>query len=225
MKIPEHILLRAEKPARYAGGEYNTPPFKPDAEFNIALCMPDVYEVGMSNLGLRILHGLLSARPDTNAELCFAPWGDLGAELKRNGIPLAALSGRELRGFDMAGFSLQYELCFSTVLYMLDLAGIPRESAARGEEFPIILAGGPCTVNPAPVARFTDLFCIGDGEEVTAAIADLFVKIKRESKGKKFKEKFLRAASAIRGVYVPQYNPDGTLRPVRRAIVTDLDNA
>ncbi|MDR3319296.1 MAG: TIGR03960 family B12-binding radical SAM protein [Clostridiales bacterium] len=224
MKIPDNILLKVAKPSRYTGGEYNTPVIKENPALRFAMCMPDVYEVAMSNLGIRILYGMLNERADTAAERCFAPWPDLGEELKANAIPLASLeTGRALKDFDIAGFSLQYEMSYATVLYMLDLAGIPRERERRGGGLPIIIAGGPCTVNPAVMSAFVDVFSIGDGEDSLTALADLFIECK--AAGGDYKDAFLRRASGLPGMYVPKYNYGGKDHAVRRAVITDLERA
>ncbi len=167
----DKILLSVEKPARYIGGEYNAP--KADwKKLNYCICFPDVYEVGMSNLGIRIVAESLRTVDGVYVDRAFAPWRDYGEQLKENDIPLYALSTkRPLKDFDMLGFSLGFEMCYTTVLYMLDLAQIPLRSADRGEEYPIIQAGGPCAVNPEPMAPFFDLFVIGDGEEIMAELA------------------------------------------------------
>jgi len=241
----EQLLLKVSSPARYAGGEFNSAVPKQDAALKFLLCFPDAYEVGFSNLGIKILYGLLNERPDTSCELCFAPWRDMGALLKAHSLPLFSLTSRApAKEFDMIGFSLSYELGYTNIPYMLDLAGIPLYAAARGEADPVIMGGGMCMVNPAPVAPFFDLICIGDGEEAIREIADIFVANKR-AKGDK--RAFLEEAALVRGIYVPglagectaRYAqrtvadktslrpPPSTLRPppVKRAAVSDLDNA
>ena len=224
MSIPKKILLEVEKPARYTGGEYHTPPDNADAKLRFALCMPDVYEVAMSNLGIRILYGILNERADTACERCFAPWPDMAAKLRENNLPLASLeTGRPLKDFGIVGFSLQYELSYSTMLYMLDLARIPRRRSGRGDGAPIIIAGGPCTVNSAPLEDFIDLFCVGDGEEVISQLADLY--IKHAPRGKVNKKAFLQEASSLRGVYAPEFNPSGQNHTVKRAYVEGLTAA
>jgi len=186
MKINlEKFINSVEKPGRYLGGEYNTPKMKRNAALNFLMCFPDVYEVASSNLGIKILYGLLNRRGDTNCERCFAPWPDMGRELKKRGLPLFSIETRRpCREFDMLGFSLQYELSYTNVLYMLDLAGIPFYAKDRGEGDPIIIAGGPCTVNPAPFQDFFDIIVIGDGEEAIEKLAEEFVKNKAAGGGK-----------------------------------------
>ncbi|MDR1093590.1 MAG: TIGR03960 family B12-binding radical SAM protein [Clostridiales bacterium] len=199
--IPQELLLSCEKPARYVGGEYNLTPVKESAALNFLMCFPDVYEVGLSNLGIKILYDVVNAVPEASCEYCFAPWLDFGRVLRDNKIPLYGLtSGRPARAFDIVGFSLQYELSYTTVLYMLDLAGIPFRAADRGEDAPVIIAGGPCAINPAPVADFFDMFVIGDGEIATREWAELYTEIKKRGGGK---VDFLRAATKITGVYTP----------------------
>lgn len=225
----DKILLSVEKPARYIGGEYNAP--KADwKKLNYCICFPDVYEVGMSNLGIRIVAESLRTVDGVYVDRAFAPWRDYGEQLKKNDIPLYALSTkRPLKDFDMIGFSLGFEMCYTTVLYMLDLAKIPLRSADRGEEYPIIQAGGPCAVNPEPMAPFFDLFVVGDGEEIMAELA----KLKLATKTKK---EFLEKASELDGVYVPalmkvKYGDNGLIEgfigksKVKKAVCRDLDNA
>ena len=225
----EKILLTVEKPARYIGGEYNSPAAD-WKELNYCICFPDVYEVGMSNLGIRIVAESLRQVDGVYVDRCFAPWADFGKALKENNIPLYALSTkRPLKDFDIIGFSLQFEMCYTTVLYMLDLAGIPLRAKDRGEDYPLIQGGGPCMTNPEPVAEFFDFFVIGDGEETMAQMA----KVKLESKSKK---EFLEKISRLDGFYVPslmgvKYVDNGLIEDfsgitsVKKAVCKDLDNA
>lgn len=211
------ILREVEKPARYTGGEYGAPDLVWGA-FNYCMCFPDVYEVGMSNLGIRIVSEAL-ARSGATVDRCFTPWPDYGEKLRENGLPLISLGLRRPLGeFDMLGFSLQYELSYTNLLYMLDLAGIPLRAADRGEDAPIVQCGGPCAVNPEPLADFVDLFVIGDGEESMAQLAELYLSCKREGAGKRG---FLERAARIQGVYVPAL-PRMT---VKKALCKDLDRA
>lgn len=225
----EKILLGVEKPARYIGGEYNSTPAD-WKKFNYCICFPDVYEVGMSNLGIRIVADSLRSVDDVFVDRCFAPWFDFGKALKENELPLYALSSKKpLKDFDMIGFSLQFEMCYTTVLYMLDLAGIPLRAEDRGEEYPLIQGGGPCAFNPEPVAPFFDFFVIGDGEETMAEMA----RIKLESKTKK---EFLERISKLDGFYVPsmtnvKYADNGLIEGfegverVKKAVCAKLDGA
>ncbi len=225
----EQILKLVEKPARYIGGEYNEPKNEWKA-FNYCMCFPDIYEVGMSNLGIRIVTEALESVEGVFVDRCFSPWHDFGSLLKENGHYLYGLTSKKaLKDFDMLGFSLQFEMCYTTVLYMLELGGIPLLAKDRGEEFPIIQGGGPCAFNPEPIADFFDLFVIGDGEEVMKSLAE----IKLSSKTKK---EFLEKASLLDGVYVPsfmqvKYSDNGLIEgffsksKVKKAVCYNLDNA
>ena len=228
MKTLDEILLTVEKPSRYIGGEYGEPNIEP-SKFNYCICFPDVYEVAMSNLGIRIVQEVINKVDGAMADRCFAPWPDFGSLLKENGISLYSLGLKmPLNKFDMLGFSLQYELSYTTVLYMLDLAGIPLLSCERGEEYPLIQGGGPCAVNPEPVADFFDLFVIGDGEDSMRSLAELKLKCST-------KKEFLERATEIKGVYVPSltkpvYNENQKIatfhgKNVEKAFCLDLDNA
>lgn len=213
-RISDDILYRVEKPARYIGGEYNSC-YKDTSKVDIryAFCFPDVYEVGMSYLGMKILYHLMNKREDTYCERVFAPWPDMEKLMRENNIPLYALESRdELKKFDFIGFTLQYEMSYTNILNMLDMANIDVRASRRGEEDPLIVCGGPCAFNPEPLYDIADFFVIGEGEESTNEILDLY----KEYKGKGKKE-FLRAVSHIEGVYVPSlyevnYNEDGTIR-------------
>ena len=223
------ILKRVEKPSRYVGGEFNAPKNE-WKKFNYCICFPDVYEVGMSNLGIKIVAESLRSVDGVFVDKCFAPWQDLGAALKENDIYLYGLtSKRPLKDFDMVGFSLSYELSYTNVLYMMDLGGIPLRAKDRGEEYPILQGGGPCAFNPEPVAEFFDMFVIGDGEETMAELA----KIKLSASTKK---EFLERASKTDGVYVPAFMDvkyadngliDGFLpeTKIKKAVCVDLDHA
>lgn len=225
-----NLLLKCEKPSRYTGGEYGAPDVK-RGKFNFCACFPDLYEVGMSNLGIKIVAESFLRR-GMCADYCFAPAKDFGQGLKEEGIPLYSLALKApLKDFDMLGFSLQYELCYTNLLYMLDLAGIPLTRREReGKKYPLIVAGGPCAVNPEPLADFVDIFFIGDGESVDADVAEVYLKHGGAT------EQFYREISKIDGVYVPaltapEYNADGSVKEfcgikrVRRALVPDLDGA
>jgi len=236
------LLKSVSKPGRYTGGEFGEViKEKANIKARFALCFPDTYEIGMSNLGIRILYGLLNEQPDIWCERAFAPWVDMEAKLRELSIPLSALeSGDPLCEFDIVGFSLQYELCYTNVLNMLSLAGIPLRAADRGEDDPIIIGGGPCTYNPEPLADFFDCFAIGDGEDVTIEFTRLYIEMKES--GEYTRSGFLRrAAAAVKGIYVPSlyevsYNADGTIKEytpvgadisprIVRRVVTDLDAA
>ncbi|MBQ7642831.1 MAG: TIGR03960 family B12-binding radical SAM protein [Clostridia bacterium] len=223
----DEILKRVEKPSRYIGGEYGERKLTPD-RLNYCLCFPDVYEVAMSNLSLRIVSEVLNRVEGVACDRCCAPWTDFGKELKDAGIPLYSLGMKmPLKDFDVVGFTLQYEMSYTTILYMLDLAGIPLKREDRGDDFPIIQAGGPCAVNPEPLADFIDIFVIGDGEDSMRELASLKLSVKD-------KRRFLKAATKIEGVYVPalmevKYNDNGTIagfsidKPIKKALCKDLD--
>lgn len=206
VKLTPEILQVVEKPARYTGNELNAvhkDHAKVDCTFVLAL--PDVYESGMSNLGQKILYEILNRREDTVAERCYAPWIDMEEKMRENNIPLFALeSHEELINFDIIGFSLQYEMIYTNVLNMLDLAGIPLWAKDRGDDMPFIAAGGPCVFNTEPVCEFFDFIMLGDGEEVIDEVAAAFAKWKREGKPGGRKE-YLRRLASLDGVYVPSF--------------------
>ncbi len=215
--IPEKIapfLTQVEKPARYIGGEVNEVKKDKHGKTRVCFCFPDTYEIGMSNLGMRILYGVLNEQKDVYCERCFAPWPDMAEIMKRENVPLWALeSGDALSSFDFVAFTLQYELCYTNVLYMLDLAGIPRRAAERGEDAPILLGGGPCAYNPEPVADFFDIFSIGEGEEALPELTALYAECKKRGLSKR---EFLKKAASLEGFYVPAlydvtYHEDGTI--------------
>lgn len=235
--ILERILPRVQKPSRYTGGEYRQIiKDKSKTELRFALCFPDTYEIGMSNLGLKILYGVLNNMSGVWCERVFAPWGDMEEELRSNSVPLYALeSGDELKKFDIIGFSLGYEMAYTNVLNMLELANIPLRSSKRGGDFPLVVAGGTCTYNPEPLADFIDIFLLGEGEDLLPELASLV----REMKGSD-RPTLLRKAAEIEGVYVPSlytvaYNDDGTVESispqkgapavVTKRIVEDFDKA
>ncbi|MEG1165659.1 MAG: TIGR03960 family B12-binding radical SAM protein [Oscillospiraceae bacterium] len=233
------ILPRVQKPARYTGGEYNQIiKDKSLVELRMALCFPDTYEIGMSNLGIKILYGITNEMPEVWCERVFAPWGDMEDEMRAAKIPLFALeSGDPLSEFDAIGFSLGYEMAYTNVLNMLDLSGIPIKSADRTELLPLIFAGGTSCCNPEPISDFVDLCVIGEGEDMNRELLTLL----REAKEKGCsKHDFLIAASKIGGVYVPSlyepiYNADGTLQELKalseapplvtKRIVEDFENS
>ena len=214
----EHILPNVQKPARYTGGEYNAVvKDKKQIKTRFALCFPDTYEIGMSNLGCRILYGVMNQRSDVWCERCYAPWGDMEEEMRREGLLLYGLeSGDAIADFDIIGFSLGYEMAYTNVLNMLDLAGVPLRSSDRPELSPMIVAGGTCCYNPEPLAPFIDLFILGEGEEVTLEYIDLYQQANEEGWSK---EEFLQEAARIPGIYVPSlyevtYRPDGVVEAV-----------
>ena len=210
------ILPRVTKPARYTGGEYNAVlKDHQSVDVKFALAFPDAYEIGMSNLGVRILYHILNKREDTVAERVFAPWTDMEAEMRNCKLPLFGLESKTpVKDFDIIGFSLGYELSYTNVLNMLDLSGIPVLAADRDESHPLVIAGGCCTFNPEPMTDFIDAFVIGEGEEVIHEIVDTFKKHRGEGR-----ERLLRALAHLEGVYVPSlyevsYNADGTVNEV-----------
>ena len=233
------ILTRVQKPARYVGGEYNQiVKRKQDIDVRVAFCFPDTYEIGMSNIGMRILYGVMNEMPGVWCERVFAPWGDMEAEMRAHRLPLWALESHDpVRDFDLVAFTLGYEMCYSNVLNMLELSGLPLLAKDRKGLEGIVFAGGVCTVNPEPLADFIDFFSIGEGEESTREIIECYRAAKRQGLSK---QEFLREAAKLEGVYVPSlythtYNPDGTLAAitpapgaparVKKRIVQDLDRA
>jgi len=233
------LLSRVQKPGRYCGGELNSVvKDKNKVDVRFAFCFPDTYEVGMSHLGIKILYGLKNAFDWCWCERVFAPWDDMEAEMRKSGIPLFALESRDpLAEFDFVGFTLQYELCYTNVLNMLDLGGIPLKSRDRSETDPIVVAGGPCVCNAEPLADFIDIFLIGEGEEMNIELLELYRECKKAGLSR---NDFIKKAVQIEGVYVPalykvKYNEDGTLKAfiptdgapkiVRKRIVKDMDKA
>ena len=235
----ERILLRVQKPARYTGGEYNAViKDKSRVDTRFAFCFPDTYEIGMSNLGMRILYGIMNEMDGVWCERCFAPWGDMEEEMRRAELPLWALeSGDPIRDFDFIGFSLGYEMAYTNVLNMLDLAGVPLHTWERGEDDPIVVAGGTCAYNGEPLADFVDIFSLGEGEDVTVEMLELYQKCRREGWSRR---DYLFKAAQIPGLYVPSlyqvtYREDGTVAAitpekgvppvVTKRIVQDLDKS
>ena len=233
----ERILPRVQKPARYTGGEYRQIiKDKAEVDLRLAFCFPDIYEIGMSNIGMRILYATMNQMPGVWCERVFAPWGDMEDEMRRAGIPLYALeSGDPVSAFDVVAFSLGYEMAYPAVLNMLDLAGIPLRSVDRPELTPLVIAGGTACSNPEPMAPFFDLMIIGEGEEVNNEVLALFRQAQQAGWSKTH---FLETAAKIQGVlipafYVPHWNPDGTLHDltpthgaparVTKRIIQDLD--
>ena len=234
----ERILPNVQKPARYTGGELNEIiKDKRGVKLRMAFCFPDVYEIGMSNLGMRILYGVINNEPDIWCERVFAPWGDMAEAMREQGIPLYALeSGDPVSEFDVLGFSIGYEMAYCTVLDMLDMAGLPLRSADRPNLVPLVFAGGTSCCNPEPMAPFMDLMVLGEGEEVDVEVLRLFQKARDEGWSKR---DFLLEAAKIQGVYVPSlyepvYNANGTLAEMRclpgapekvtKRIIADLDS-
>ena len=218
--ILDRVLARVEKPARYIGGEWNSV-VKPEADVRFALLFPDVYEIGMSHLGSRILYHALNEREGIACERAFAPWPDMEQALRDEGEPLFSLeTKRPLGAFDILGFSLLYEMCYTNILQMLDLAGVPFYARERGEDAPLVVCGGPCACNPEPIAPFMDAVLIGDGEEMVLELAEACRRAKAEGRDK---ASLLRELSLLRGFYVPSVHQKGDV--VVRRIVRDLDKA
>ncbi|MBQ8763590.1 MAG: TIGR03960 family B12-binding radical SAM protein [Clostridia bacterium] len=214
----EKFLLKVQKPGRYTGGELNSiVKDKSKIDIRYAFCFPDTYEIGMSHLGMKILYSLVNAREDAWCERVFAPWVDMEEVMRENNIPLYALeSGDAIKNFDILGFTMQYELSYTNVLNMLDLAGLPVRSKDRTALTPIVIAGGTCVCNSEPMAEFFDITLPGDGEEVTNELIDLLKEYKAKGATK---QEFLVAAAQIKGVYVPslyevEYNDDKTVKSV-----------
>ena len=237
--LKQRILTAVQKPARYTGGEWGEIKKNlADVRVRVAFCFPDTYEIGMSNVGMRILYGVMNQMEGVWCERVFAPWGDMEQAMRENSLPLWALESQEpVKNFDMIAFTIGYEMAYSNILNMLRLAGIPLHAAERKELKNIVFAGGVCAFNPEPLADFVDFFSLGEGEDSTVEIVTLYDKAKAE---KWSKERFLLAVSKIPGVYVPsfyrqEYNDDGTLRAViplngapevvTKRIVEDLDHA
>ncbi|WP_294129665.1 TIGR03960 family B12-binding radical SAM protein [uncultured Clostridium sp.] len=239
-KITDDILCKVEKPSRYVGGELNQVIKNPeDVNIRFAFCFPDVYEVGMSHLGTRILYHTINERKDTYCERVFTPWPDMEALMRENDIKLFSLETKtSLDKFDMLGFTLQYEMSYTNILNMLDMSGITIRSSERGEDEPIIMAGGPCAYNPEPLYDIVDFFEIGEGEEMMNDVLEVYARHK--ANGKVNKKEFLREISKIGGIYVPSlydvtYNEDGTIKEfkpkyedvpakVKKRIVNDFDS-
>lgn len=235
----EQLIMTVQKPGRYSGGEVNqVVKDKSAVDVRFAFCFPDTYEIGMSHLGMKILYSLFNERDDIWCERVFAPWIDFEKVMRENDIPLYALESRDsIRDFDFVGFTLQYELSYTNILSMLDLGGIPLKASERDDSYPIIVAGGPCTCNPEPLCDFFDIFFLGEGEKVDLEVIDLY-KQNKANGGTKLD--FLRAASKIKGVYVPalydvSYNADGTIsavtpkddapKTIEKRIEGDLDSS
>lgn len=238
---PPGVLRAVSKPGRYTGGEFNQIiKDKAALRCRFAFVFPDVYEIGMSNLGVRILYDCLNRDPDVWCERAYTPWPDMQEQMRRYALPMTAHeSGDPLRDFDIVGFTLQYELCYTNVLATLDLAHIPLLASERGEDDPIIIGGGPCSYNPEPIADFFDVFSIGEGEEALPEFCRLYIKMKEN--GTYTRAAFLHEAAKLPGFYVPSlyevdYKQDGTIASIRpryddipvkiqKRIIADLDKA
>ncbi len=240
LALNDDILLNIEKPARYIGGEVNSVMKDKDkVDIRFAMCFPDVYEIGMSHLGIQILYDMFNRREDTWCERVYSPWLDLDKVLREKNIPLFTLESQDpVRDFDFLGITIQFEMCYTNILQILDLSHIPLHAADRTEADPIVIGGGPCAYNPEPLAEFFDIFYIGEGETVYDELLDTYKAWKKSGGSRK---EFLRQAARIEGLYVPQfydatYNEDGTIAAftpndpcapskVRKQVVMDVTDA
>lgn len=235
--LSDEILLSIDKPARYLGNEVNMVKKNPDeVDIRVAMCFPDVYEIGMSHLGIQILYDMFNKRSDTYCERVYSPWPDLHAVMKEKELPLFTLETQSpVKDMDFLAITIQYEMCYTNILQVLDLSRIPLHAVERGEDMPIVIGGGPCTYNPEPLADFFDIFYIGEGE---TRYDDLFELYKECKKQGKTRQEFLEAAAQLPGMYVPSlyevtYKEDGTIESflpikenipatVKKEIVMDL---
>ncbi|MCR5398833.1 MAG: TIGR03960 family B12-binding radical SAM protein [Lachnospiraceae bacterium] len=240
LALSDRILMQVDKPARYIGNEINSViKNKDEVDIRFAVCFPDVYEIGMSHLGLQILYGMFNEYEDVWCERVFSPWTDLDPIMRRDNIPLFMLESQEpVREADFLGITIQYEMCYTNILQVLDLSGIPLRACDRGEDDPIVIGGGPCTYNPEPIADFFDMFYIGEGETKYRELFDVY---KENKKVHGTREDFLIKAAGVHGIYVPKfydvtYKKDGTIesfapnRPgvpakIDKEIVRDLSGA
>ena len=238
LALSDDILLTVEKPARYIGSEVNSVIKTKDVNVRFAMCFPDVYEIGMSHLGIQILYDMFNSMKDVWCERVYSPWLDLDAIMRREKIPLFALESQDpIKDFDFLGITIQYEMCYTNILQVLDLAQIPLLASERGEDMPIVIGGGPCTYNPEPIADFFDMFYIGEGETQYEPLITLYKQCKEANTGRK---EFLRRAAKLPGIYVPQfyevtYKEDGTIAAftpteegipatIQKEIVMDVSN-
>ncbi len=238
-ELQNRILPTVQKPARYTGGEFNETKKDPSQiRVNVAFCFPDTYEIGMSNVGMRILYGIMNEMEGVWCQRVFAPWGDMEAAMRQHNLPLWALESRmPVKDFDMIAFTIGYEMCYTNILNMLSLSGVSLYASERNSLKNMVFAGGVCAFNPEPLAPFVDFFSLGEGEDITVEILSLYDRAKAENWSK---EAFLSEVSQIPGVYVPsfyehQYNEDGTLRAIvplngapakiTKRIIEDLDSA
>ena len=236
LALSRDVLMSVDKPARYIGRELNAVYKDPEGVVRFAMCFPDLYEIGMSHLGIQIIYDMLNSFPDVWCERVYSVWSDLYAIMKERDIPLFALESQDpIKEFDFLGITLQYEMCYTNILQVLDLSGIPFYAKDRSEEDPVVICGGPCTYNPEPVADFFDLVYIGEGETSYRALMDLYIKCKKESMSR---NEFIRLAGMIDGIYAPSfyevaYNNDKTIKShspiypdmpsvIKRQVVTDL---
>lgn len=240
VKLSDGLLKSVEKPSRYTGNEWNSVKKDPEnVNIRFAFCFPDTYEIGMSHLGMKILYHLLNERDDCYCERVFAPWTDMEARMRENNIPLYTLETKDaVKEFDFVGFTLQYEMSFSNILNMLDLAGIPITSHERSADAPFVCAGGPCAYNPEPLAEIIDFYMMGEGEEIINEVMNVFGKWKGAGRSR---QEFLEDIAKIEGIYVPSfysfsYNEDGTIKSfeplkpyypvkIKKRIIKDMNKA
>ena len=240
LALDDEILLSIDKPARYIGNEMNSVEKNKDkVEVRFAMCFPDVYEIGMSHLGIQILYDMFNRREDVWCERVYSPWTDLDQIMRRKDIPLFALESQDpIKEFDFLGFTIQYEMCYTNILQVLELSKIPLMAKERREDCPIVIGGGPCTYNPEPLADFFDMFYIGEGETIYGDLIDLYKECKKSGKDRK---DFLRAAAKLSGIYVPSlyevtYKEDGTIagfepieegipKVIQKQLVMDMTHA
>lgn len=239
LALPDEVLMRIEKPARYTGNEINMVKKDPSAvDIRFCMCFPDVYEIGMSHLGIQILYDMFNRWDDTYCERVYSPWPDLDRIMREKNIPLFALESQQpVRRFDFLGITLQYEMCYTNILQILDLSGIPLYAKDRTPEDPFVICGGPCTYNPEPVADFFDLVYIGEGETSYRELLDQYQAWKKSGESRR---EFLERAAKVEGIYVPSlyevtYEDDGTIREMRplceaappkvkKQVVTDMEH-
>ena len=219
LALSDEILMKIDKPVRYIGHELNSVVKNPeDVDIRFAMCFPDVYEIGMSHLGIQILYDMFNKREDVWCERVYSPWTDLDQIMRERKIPLFALESQDpVKEFDFLGITLQYEMCYTNILQVLDLSGIPLAAEERTDEDPIVIGGGPCTYNPEPLAEFFDLFYMGEGETVYDELLDAYKQNKKRGGTRK---EFLEMAAEIEGIYVPAfydvtYKEDGTIESFR----------
>ena len=240
LALNDEILLKIEKPARYIGNEVNSVmKDKNEVDIRFAMCFPDVYEIGMSHLGIQILYDMFNRRDDVWCERVYSPWVDLDKIMREEHIPLFALESQDaVKDFDFLGITIQYEMCYTNILQVLDLSRIPLFAKDRGEEDPIVIGGGPCTYNPEPLADFFDIFYIGEGETVYNELLDAY---KENKKNGGTRQTFLEMAAEIEGLYVPafydvEYKEDDTIlsftpnnthakEKIRKQMVSDLSES
>ena len=240
LALNDEILLKIEKPARYIGGEYNSVMKDPEkVAIRFAMCFPDVYEIGMSHLGIQILYDMFNRREDVWCERVYSPWVDLDKVMREEHIPLFALESQDpVKEFDFLGITIQYEMCYTNILQILDLSGIPLHAKERTEDDPIVIGGGPCTYNPEPIAEFFDLFYIGEGETVYDQLLDIY---KENKKNGGSRRDYLAKAAEVEGIYVPAfydvtYKEDGTIdsfvpnhpnakEKIKKQLVMDMSEA